>query len=116
MTRALALLAATVFVSLVATGTAGARTYYGKVGPGMTITLKNVRGVKVSRIPHGTHTIRVRDTSVLHNFHLLGPYVNRRTTVAFTGLKIWTIRFIPGAYRYRCDPHRLDMHGRFTVV
>ncbi len=116
MNRALVLLAATVFVSLVATGMAGARTFYGKVGPGMTITLKNARGVKVSRVPRGTHTIRVRDTSVFHNFHLLGPYVNRRTTVAFTGPKIWTIRFIPGAYRYRCDPHRLVMHGRFTVV
>jgi plastocyanin len=116
MTRALVLLAATVVLSLVVTGAAGARTYYGKVGPGMTITLKNARGVKVSRIPRGTHTIRLRDTSVLHNFHLLGPYVNRRTTVAFTGLKIWTIRFTAGAYRYRCDPHRLAMHGRFTVV
>ncbi len=116
MTRVLLLVAATVFVSLVVTGTAGARTYYAKVGPGMTITVKNAGGVKVSRIPRGTHTIRVRDTSVFHNFHLLGTYVNRRTTVVFTGLKIWTIRFTPGAYRYRCDPHRLDMRGRFTVV
>jgi plastocyanin len=117
MTRALFLLAATVFVSLVVAGTAGARTYYAKVGPGMTITVKNAYGVKVSRIPRGTHTIRVRDTSVFHNFHLIGPPdVNRRTTVAFTGLKIWTIRFVPGVYRYRCDPHRLEMHGRFTVV
>jgi len=115
MTRPLALLAATAFVSLVLTGTAAARTYYAKVGPGMTITVKNASGVKVSRIPRGTHTIRVRDTSVFHNFHLLGPNVNRRTTVAFTGLKIWTIRFVPGVYRYRCDPHRVDMHGRFTV-
>jgi plastocyanin len=117
MIRALVPLAATAFVSLVLTGTAAAKTYYAKVGPAMTITVKNARGVKVSQIPRGTHTVRVRDTSVFHNFHLLGPRdLNRRTTVAFTGLKIWTIRFVPGVYRYRCDPHRLDMHGRFTVV
>jgi plastocyanin len=117
MIRALVLLTAAAVVSLVLTGTAAARTYYAKVGPGMTITVKNASGVKVSRIPRGTHTIRVRDTSVFHNFHLIGPPdVNRRTTVPFTGLRIWTIRFVPGVYRYRCDPHRIDMHGRFTVV
>jgi plastocyanin len=117
MTRALVLLALTVLVSLVLTGTAAARIYYAKVGPGMTITVKNASGVKVSQIPRGTHTIRVRDTSVFHNFHLIGPPdVNRRTTVPFTGLRIWTVRFVPGVYRYRCDPHRLHMRGRFTVV
>ena len=115
MTRALFLLATTTCVALVLTATAGARTYYAKVGPGTTITVKNARGVKVSQIPRGTHTIRVRDSSVHHNFHLLGPGVNRKTSLTFTGLKIWTIKFAPGAYRYRCDPHRLDMRGRFTV-
>jgi hypothetical protein len=116
MTRALFLLAATISVSLVLTGTAAARTYYAKVGPGMTITLKNARGVKVSQILRGMHTIRVRDKSVLHNFHLLGPDVNRKTRLAFAGLKIWTIKFARGAYRYRCDAHRRAMHGRFAAV
>ena len=115
MTRALFLLAATVCVSLVFSGTAAARTYYAKVGPGMTITLKNGRGVKVSQIPRGAHTVRVRDNSVRHNFHLLGPYVNRKTRLAFTGLRIWTITFARGAYRYRCDAHRLHMRGSFAV-
>ncbi len=82
----------------------------------MTITVKNARGVKVSQIPRGTHTIRARDTSVHHNFHLLGPGVDKKTSLAFTGLKIWAITFAPGAYRYRCDPHRRDMQGGFTVA
>ena len=112
----LVLLAATACVSLVLTGTAAARTYYAKVGPGMTITVKNARGVKVSQIPRGTHKVRVRDRSIHHNFHLLGPGVNRKTTLTFVGLKIWTIRFVSGTYRYRCDPHRLHMRGRFTVA
>jgi plastocyanin len=116
MTRAFVLLAAAACASLVLGGTAAAKTYYAKVGPGMTITVKNARGVKVSQIPRGRHTIRVRDRSMQHNFHLLGPEVNRKTTLAFVGLKIWTIRFVPGAYRYRCDPHRLHMRGRFTVA
>ena len=87
-----------------------------KVGPGMTITVKNARGVKVSQIPRGTHKVRVRDRSIHHNFHLLGSGVNRKTTLTFVGLKIWTIRFVSGTYRYRCDPHRLHMRGRFTVA
>ena len=116
MIRALLLLAATACVSLVLTGTAAARTYYAKIGPGVTITFKNASGVKVSQIPRGTHTIRVRDNSGHHNFHLLGPGVDKKTTLAFVGLKIWTIRFAPGTYRYRCDPHRLHMRGRFTVA
>jgi plastocyanin len=115
MTRALFMFAATALISLVVAGTASARTYYAKVGPGMTITVKKASGVKVSQIPRGRHTIRVRDRSVLHNFHLLGPDVNRKTRLAFTGLKIWTIRFARGAYRYRCDPHRRHMRGGFTV-
>ncbi|MGI8605717.1 MAG: cupredoxin domain-containing protein [Gaiellaceae bacterium] len=116
MTRALVLLAASACVSLVLTGAAAAKTYYAKVGPGMTITLKNARGVKVSQILRGTHTVRVRDRSVLHNFHLLGPNVNRKTRLELTGLKFWTIKFAPGAYRYRCDPHRRHMRGGFTVA
>jgi len=116
MTRALVLLAGTACVSLVLTGTAAARTYYAKVGPGTTITLKNAAGVKVSQIPRGKHTVRVRDTSVFHNFHLLGPGVNKTTSLAFTGLKVWTFTFVRGAYRYRCDPHRLAMHEGFSVA
>lgn len=115
VTRALFLLAAIVCSSLLFTGTAAARTFYAKVGPGMAITLKNARGIKVSQIPRGTHTIRVRDNSVLHNFHLLGPGVNRKTRLVFTGLKIWTIAFARGAYRYRCDAHPRQMRGRFSV-
>jgi hypothetical protein len=48
---------------------ADARTYYGTVGPGATITV-NRNGVRVTRVPAGLHTFVIRDRSAVHNFHL----------------------------------------------
>ena len=87
----------------------------GTVGPGFTITLKTAQGRLVTKLKPGTYTIRVRDLSPIHNFHLLGPGVNKLTSVQNTGSVTWTVRFSHGVYRYRCDPHRTIMHGSFTV-
>jgi plastocyanin len=58
----------------------------------------------------------VRDRSDIHNFHLRGPGVNKRITgVDFEGTKSVTLRLRKGTYRYQCDPHSSDMHGRFKV-
>ena len=88
----------------------------GTVGPGFTITLKRADGTIVRRVQHGRHTFVIRDRSSIHNFHLFGPSVDRRTGVAFTGRRRWSVRLRTGTYRYRCDPHRTTMRGRFTVV
>jgi plastocyanin len=114
--HALAVLAVLAFVALSAPAAAMARTFYGTVGPTMTITLKRANGKVVQRIGHGTHTFVIRDRSSMHNFHLLGPGVDKKTRVAFTGRRTWTLTLSAGTYRYRCDPHRMMMRGRFTVV
>ncbi len=92
-----------------------ATTLRGTVGPGFTITLKTAHGALVRKLKAGTYTIRIRDLSPIHNFHLFGPGVNKLTSVQGTGSVTWTLRLEPGLYRYRCDPHRTIMHGSFSV-
>ena len=87
----------------------------GEVGPGFTIELK--QGSKdVKTLKAGTYTIKVEDKSSIHNFHLIGPGVNKATTVPFAGTKTWTVKLRPGIYRYQCDVHATSgMKGKFTV-
>jgi hypothetical protein len=87
----------------------------GTVGPGFTITLKTAQGQVVRKLRAGRYAIRIRDLSPIHDFHLLGPGVNKKTSVQSTGSVAWTVRLRRGRYRYRCDPHRTIMHGSFTV-
>jgi len=116
------MLAATVVtVALLIPAAADARTYYGFVGPGPTITLKNKRvgGVKVRRIPAGLHTFVIRDRSAAHNFRLLlRGRVLRATTVPFVGRRVWRGVRIRAArtYVYDCRPHRTNMRGTFRGV
>jgi plastocyanin len=112
----LAVLAVFAAFVLLTPAAAKANTFYGRVGPGFTITLKRADGTIVRRVQHGRHTFVIRDRSSIHNFHLFGPSVDRRTGVAFTGRRRWSVRLRTGTYRYRCDPHRTTMRGRFTVV
>jgi plastocyanin len=116
-TKTLVVLALTGALTWLATATAAtAKTYYGVVGPGQTIILKNAAGKKVTRIKKGQHRIKVNDKSPAHNFHLLGPGINRKTRVPFVGKKTWNLTFSVGKYKYRCDPHRAHMRGSFKVV
>jgi plastocyanin len=91
-----------------------ATTLNATVGPGFTITLKK-GSTKVTRLRAGTYTIRVSDRSNIHNFHLMGSGVNKRTSVPSTGTTTWTVRLRRGTYRYVCDPHAEMMKGSFTV-
>ena len=87
----------------------------GEVGPGFEIEVKkNNRDLKTLRA--GTHTIKVQDKASIHNFHLKGPGVNKKTGVGFKGTVTWKIKFRKGTYRYMCDPHRAQMHGSFRVT
>jgi plastocyanin len=117
VTRKLALVVSAGILGALATGAAAAaKTYYGVVGPGQTIVLKNAAGKKVTRIKKGQHRIKVNDKSSAHNFHLIGPGVNKKTRVPFVGKRTWVLTFSVGKYRYRCDPHRQHMRGSFRVV
>lgn len=87
------------------------------VGPGATISLRTSRGARVTRLKAGRYRIVVRDRSALHNFHLLGPGVNKRTTARFRGTVTWTVTFRKTrTYRFRCDPHAARMRGSFRAT
>ena len=88
----------------------------GEVGPGFKIEVsKNEKDVKVLKA--GTYKIHVEDKSAIHNFHLLGPGLNKKTSVSFKGETNWTIKLTPGRYTYQCDPHAArGMKGSFKVT
>jgi plastocyanin len=87
----------------------------GEVGPGFTIEVKKA-GKDLKTIKAGTYKIKVEDKAAIHNFHLSGPGVNKKTGVAFKGDQTWTIKLKPGRYTYQCDPHAATgMKGHFTV-
>jgi len=110
------LVAASAF--LVLAGTASAATFYGSVGPGMTIALKRGNGNDVTSVAPGRHTFVIRDRSTAHNFVLLrGQTELRRTGVEFRGKRTWTVRIRRGArYRYHCSTHPTAMRGSFRVT
>jgi len=96
-------------------GNAATPKLSGVDGPGFTITLKN-GSTPVKTLKAGTDTIVVADKSSAHNFHLLGPGVNKTTSVPFTGTKTWTVKLEAGKYTFQCDVHAsVGMKGSFTV-
>lgn len=94
---------------------APARRLSALVGPGFTISTRTAAGAVARLVGRGTYRITVRDRSRIHNYHLIGPGVNRRTGVAFRGTVTWTLRLRAGTYRFVCDPHRARMKGSFRV-
>lgn len=84
------------------------------VGPGFTIALLRAAR-RVVTLRAGAYVIRVRDRSTAHNFHLIGPGVNKKTAVAFNGTTTWRVTLRRGTYRYICDPHATQMRGTFRV-
>jgi plastocyanin len=93
---------------------AGTPTLTGTVGPGFTITLTQ-GGKKVGKLKAGKYVIKIADKSNIHNFHLTGPGVDKKTGVGFKGSVTWTVTLKKGKYNYVCDPHASFMHGSFTV-
>ena len=88
----------------------------GEVGPGFSIEVKKA-GKDLKTIKAGTYRIKVEDKGLIHNFHLFGPGLNKKTGVSFKGDVTWTIKLKPGRYTYQCDPHHLSgMIGHFRVT
>ena len=82
----------------------------GTVGPGFTITI-NKKTVK-----SGTYVITIHDLASIHDVHLTGPGVNKKTSVPGTGTTKWTVKLKRGTYHFVCDPHRTIMHGVLKVT
>ena len=57
----------------------------------------------------------MRDRASDHNFHLVGPGVNKASSVDAAGTQTWRVTLKRGVYRFVCDPHADDMKGSFRV-
>ena len=103
-------------IALPAYGKSSAVTLKGEAGPGFSIEVtKAGKDLKTTRA--GTYKIKVEDKSSIHNFHLVGPGVNKKTSVSFTGETTWTVKLKPGRYTYQCDIHVSEgMVGHFKVT
>src|SRR5262245_44897727 len=112
----LALAAIALLVSAGGQATPGqGTTLHGRVGPGFPIVLTPEAGARVTKLDPGTYEIDVDDLSGEHNFHLLGPGVDKATEIADTETVRWTVTLRDGKYTYQCDPHQGTMNGSFTV-
>jgi plastocyanin len=107
------LLAAALVV--VASASAATPTLTGIDGPGFTITLKKGTS-KVTSLKAGKYKIVIKDLSNIHNFHLTGPGLNKKTSVGAKGTFIWNVTLKKGTYKFICDPHAAIMKGSFKVV
>jgi plastocyanin len=88
----------------------------GEVGPGFKIEVEK-SGKDLKTIKAGKYKIKVEDKSSIHNFHLIGPGLNKKTSVSFQGQTTWTITLKKGKYTYQCDPHATSgMKGTFRVT
>jgi plastocyanin len=87
-----------------------AKTLTGTVGAGFTITM-NKKTVKA-----GTYAITIHDLASIHDFHLTGPGVDKKTSVTGPGTTKWTVKLKKGTYHFQCDPHHTIMHGVLTVT
>jgi len=109
-----------VALATVASGYASTRAtpkLVGISGPGFTITVKTAAGKAVKILKAGKYAIKVEDKSSLHNFHLFGPGVNKKTSVTGTATQTWTVTLKPGKYTYQCDVHfATGMKGSFKVT
>jgi plastocyanin len=99
-------------------GTAGAGAATPKLVASVTDPLNislTQAGKKVVKLKAGKVTIVVQDKAADHNFHLIGPGVNRTTSVSGKGTTTWTVTLKKGTYTFVCDPHAAFMKGSFTV-
>jgi hypothetical protein len=81
------------------------------------ISLVDEDGAPVTELPAGEYNIEVNDPTSVHNFHLSGGNgaVDEKTGPTEKIETVWVVTFVPGEYRFLCDPHP-SMNGHFTVT
>ena len=80
------LAAAAAFAAASAAQAATPVTIKGDTGPGFKIEVESVAGKDVKSLKAGTYKLVVQDKASIHNFHLIGPGLNKVvTTVPFLG-------------------------------
>jgi hypothetical protein len=86
------------------------------VGPKDAISLKSASGAALKTVKAGTYSITVRDRSKLHNFHLVGKGVNRKSGLAGMGTLTWKVKLSVGPLRFFSDKSPKTVKGSVKVV
>jgi hypothetical protein len=87
------------------------------VGPKSTISLRSASGAALNHgVKAGTYAIVVRDRTKQHNFHLVGPGVNRRSAVAAVGTTTWKLKLSKGLLRFYSDRAPKTVKGSVRVT
>lgn len=86
------------------------------IGPTAAITLTNAAGKRITSTKAGAYSITVRDRSKVHNAHLVGVGVNRKTTLAGTGTQTWKVKLSAGLLRFFSDRSPTAVKGSIRVV
>jgi plastocyanin len=86
------------------------------VGPGFSIKLVDSTGRSVTQLDPGDYTIEIHNLSPAqeHNFHLIGPGVDKASAFDNTTVT-WSVTLADGTYNYKCDAHPTVMKGSFHV-
>ena len=85
------------------------------VGPAGTIELQSASGAALKTLKAGTYSIAVRDRSTLHNFHLVGKGVNRKTGIAAVTTTAWKVTLAAGTLRFFSDKSPQTVKGSVVV-
>jgi plastocyanin len=110
LTTAMSVLVGAFALATTTSAASQSNTLTGTDGPGFTITMSK----KV--VKAGTYVITVHDRSPIHNFHLTGPGLDKKTGVPAIGTTKWTVKLKQGTYRFVCDPHVVVMSGTLKVT
>ena len=87
------------------------------VGPRNTISLRSGTGAVLHHgVKAGTYSIVVRDRSKVHNFHLVGKGVNKRSTLAGVGTTTWKLKLAKGTLRFYSDKAPKTVKGSVRVT
>ena len=86
------------------------------VGPKNTISLKSASGATLKTVKAGTYSITVRDRTKLHNFHLVGKGVNRKSGLAAMGTLTWKVKLSAGPLRFFSDKSPTTVKGSVKVT
>ena len=86
------------------------------VGPKATITLRSASGAPLKTVKAGTYSIVVRDRSKIHNFHLVGVGVNKKSSVAAVATTTWKLKLSKGVLRFYSDKAPKTVKGSVKVV
>jgi hypothetical protein len=73
------------------------------------------RGAQGAR-PGRPEVLYAGDLASIHDFHLTGPGVDKKTSIGGTGTTQWTVKLKQGTHHFVCDPHHTIMHGVIAVT